>query len=72
MNSVLHDIREALQNEADEQLQLSSQRFFKEGVRTYGVKSAVVGKIAKAALKKPQSASKVEIFSLCEELWKSG
>ncbi|UQZ88736.1 DNA alkylation repair protein [Deltaproteobacteria bacterium Smac51] len=50
-----------------------ARRFFKEEVLCYGVKSAVVKKIAKtvlAGIKKTHSRD--EILAACEELWRSG
>lgn len=72
MNSILDKIRLELAQKADEQTQSSGQRFFKEPVRLYGVKTAVVTKIAKAYFKEINQQSKEEILQLCEELWKSG
>ena len=48
-----------------------SSRFFKEEVLCYGVKSALVGKIAKNYFNEIKSENKKEIFALCEELFRS-
>lgn len=72
MNPTVQNIREELEASADEKTQKSFQRFFKETVTYYGVKTATVGKIAKKYWKEVKSLSKKEIFSLCEELYRSG
>ncbi|MGB9132848.1 MAG: DNA alkylation repair protein [Methanosarcina sp.] len=55
----------------DEKTKSNYSRFFKEKVHYYGVKSAVVGKIAKHYFKEIKTENKKEIFTLCEELLKS-
>lgn len=72
MNDILRKIRAELQENADEATRLSGQRFFKEAIQSYGVKSAVVARISKASFKEIKDQSKVEIFRLCDELWRSG
>lgn len=72
MNTFLDLIRKDLTENGDEQNRISGQRFFKEEVQLYGVKSALVGKIAKERFKEVAHFSKAEIFHLCELLWKSG
>ena len=47
MNNILAQVREELQANIDLQTQKSFQRFFKEQVKYYGVKTGIVGKIAK-------------------------
>jgi 3-methyladenine DNA glycosylase AlkD len=72
MLSILQQIRDELIQNADEATKNSGQRFFKEEVKLYGVKTATVSKIAKQAFKKINDYSKEEIFRLCEQLWQSG
>lgn len=73
MNSaVVRNVRDELKGNADEATRISALRFFKEEVRMYGIKSAVVRKIAKRYYKEIKKADKAEIFRLCEELWRSG
>ncbi|HWQ21037.1 MAG TPA: DNA alkylation repair protein [Methanotrichaceae archaeon] len=71
MSELVMEIRSELIQNADEKTLKSSQRFFKEEVRCYGVKSAVVGRIAKKHHAEVKHKSKQEVFSLCEELLKS-
>ncbi|HNW57612.1 MAG TPA: DNA alkylation repair protein [Bacteroidales bacterium] len=72
MDKILDEIRHELLQNADEKTKLSGERFFKEEVKMYGVKSAVGEKIAKNRFKSLEDKSKAQIFLLCEELWKSG
>jgi 3-methyladenine DNA glycosylase AlkD len=69
MNSILDQIREELTANIDQQIQKSFQRFFKDQVKYYGVKTEVVGKIAKKYWKQVKTLDKQTIFSLCEELF---
>ncbi len=72
MNSILNAIRADLKADADEKTKRSAQRFFKEQIKVYGVKTAAVGKIAKKYLPQVAALKKKEIFGLCEELLRSG
>lgn len=69
--NVISRIRTDLALNADEKTKSSSTRFFKEKITCYGVKSALVGKIAKDYFKEIKDEDKQEIFSLCEELFQS-
>jgi 3-methyladenine DNA glycosylase AlkD len=71
MNQVIERVREELKASADEKTKQSFQRFFKEEVTYYGVKTGTVGKIAKKYWSEVKSLGKREIFSLCEELYRS-
>ncbi|MDO9034406.1 MAG: DNA alkylation repair protein, partial [Methanoregula sp.] len=57
---------------ADPEIRKTSQRFFKEEITCYGMKTATVIAIAKKYWKVVKGRSKPEIFALCEELYKSG
>ena len=72
MDPVILKIRQELKNQADPQIRKTSQRFFKEGITCYGTKTAVVVAIAKKFWKEVTGRPKVEIFSLCENLYQSG
>ena len=71
MNNILAQIREELKSNTDMQTQKSFQRFFKEQVKYYGVKTETVGKIAKKYWKQVETLDKQKIFVLCEELYRS-
>jgi 3-methyladenine DNA glycosylase AlkD len=64
-------IRKELVQNVDEKTRDGAQRFFKEDVKFYGVKSAVVRNIAKKYFRNIKSSKKQEIFSLCEKLLES-
>lgn len=72
MNKIIEDIRKELLQNAVEKTNLSGERFFKEEVKLHGVKSAIVSRIGKDHYKALEDKSKPDIFTLCEELWKSG
>jgi 3-methyladenine DNA glycosylase AlkD len=72
MNTLILQICEDLKALSDEDTRLSGMRFFKEQVAMYGVKSGDVRNLIKGYLSELKSASKSEIFSLCEQLWQSG
>lgn len=72
MSAVIERIREELRLQADEKTLTSGPRFFKETVKLYGVKTAIVSTISKAEYKNLEMKDKAEVFQLCEELWQSG
>jgi 3-methyladenine DNA glycosylase AlkD len=72
MSNIIEIIREELIQKSDSKTKQSGERFFKENVVIYGLKSATVSRIGKEYYKSIQDLNKPEIFSLCEELWKSG
>ena len=72
MSKIIEDIRKELINSSDEKTRISGERFFKEDVKLYGVKSAVVTQIGKEFYKTIPDKNKKHIFSLCDELWRSG
>lgn len=72
MHSVITTIRSELLTAADEKTRAGFQRFFKEVVLCYGVKSGEVSRIAKTHWKEIKNWNKPEIFQVCEELYLSG
>ena len=71
MNPILSQIRKDLKAATDQKTQKSFQRFFKEQVKFYGVKTETVGKIAKKYWSQMKALDKEAIFALCEELYRS-
>ncbi len=71
MSQILEQIRAELRANTDAATQASFQRFFKEEVKYYGVKTGTVDKIANKYWKEVQSLDKQEIFNLCEDLFRS-
>ncbi len=72
MNRIIENIRLELIRSADERTKQSGEKFFKEEVKLYGIKSADVMKIGKEQYKAIADKNKSYIFSLCDELWESG
>src|SRR3972149_12330135 len=72
MDPIVAKIREDLKASVDEKSKQSFQRFFKEQITFYGVKTDTVGKIAKKHWNEVKLLEKKEIFRLCEELYRSG
>lgn len=72
MNNIIKKLREELVRNADEKVKESGERYFKEDVKLYGIKSAVVSQISRDHFKALENKEKENIFSLCEILLESG
>jgi 3-methyladenine DNA glycosylase AlkD len=72
MESIISDIRKQLKKCSDEKTRATSQRFFKEKIKCFGVKTADVKRISKENYTLINNRSKTDIFELCERLWQSG
>lgn len=72
MDPLIARIREELSQNADPEMKLSSQRFFKEELLCYGMKTKTATSIAKKYWKEVKQHPKVEVYALCEELFSSG
>jgi 3-methyladenine DNA glycosylase AlkD len=72
MDPVIARIRQELVAQADPEIQKTSQRFFKDEITCYGMKTATVIAIAKKYWKEVKNRPKPEIFALCEDLYQSG
>ncbi len=72
MNAILTYIRKELKKISDKELQNSTQRFFKEPILCYGIKSADVRNISKKILPEIRGLSKPVAYGLCDQLWQSG
>ena len=72
MNNIIENLRQELIKNSDEKTRISGERFFKEDVKLYGIKSAEVSRISKEHYKAITDKSKENIFGLCKDLWKSG
>ncbi len=69
MDNIINKIREDLENNIDKRTQETSQNFFKERIKFYGVKSAIVGKIRKKTIM-PRTALRYAIEKMPEEMKK--
>ena len=72
MSTLVSKIRRTLKQNSDEKTKISGVHFFKENIKLYGVKAAVVHKISKDYFGNVKERDKTEIFKFCEELWQSG
>jgi 3-methyladenine DNA glycosylase AlkD len=72
MKNPLSSIRRELEENSDEQTRESPKRFFKEKIKSYGVKTPLVKRISKKFYAEIKDLKKGEIFNLCEKLWQSG
>lgn len=72
MHEIIGKVREPLQQNADENTKKSSQRFFKETIHTYGVKTPLVQKTSKEYFAAVKHLPKEEIFAMNEIFWQSG
>ena len=72
MSHIVERIRAEFKANVDKKTQKSTQKFFKEELTFYGVKTSLVGKIAIKRWHEVKFLSKVQIFALCEELYCSG
>ena len=68
---ILKDLRRELKQNTDAKTLEIGQRFFKEKIKFYGVKSNIMAQIGKKYFNEIKSKSKKEIFFLCEELFKT-
>lgn len=65
-------LRQELKDWSNETVAISNQYFFKEPIKTYGVETALVRTIARAAVRQLKGWSKAEVFALCDLLFQSG
>ncbi|UNY99554.1 DNA alkylation repair protein [Zhouia spongiae] len=72
MSTIIEKVRSELQKSSTVKDRESGYRFFREEIRLYGVKAAVVRKISKEYFKEIKAENKETIFKLCETLWQSG
>lgn len=69
---LLNDIRAELKSLGNKETEQSAQRFFKEGIQLYGIKTPIVRALSKKYYQLLKKESKETIFSYCNEFWKSG
>jgi 3-methyladenine DNA glycosylase AlkD len=72
MPYIIDNIRKELLEHSDEKTKQSAERYFKGGIKLYGVASANTNRISKIQYNAIEDKSKSNIFSLCSELWRSG
>ncbi|MDQ1284317.1 MAG: hypothetical protein QG620_665 [Patescibacteria group bacterium] len=72
MTKIISLIRRELRKNGDVKLRESEQRFFKEKVKCYGIRSAMVVAIGKKYFQEVKNSGKKNVFAFCGELWRSG
>ena len=70
--NVLKEVRRELKVNIEKKYKENNQRYFKEKIVCYGVKTPIVRKIAKKYFKQIKHLDKKQIFALSEQLFKSG
>ena len=70
--NTLINLRKELKESIDEHTKNTAQRFFKEKIKVYGIKTATVSSISKKYYKEIKDLDKKDIFKLCEDLFSSG
>jgi 3-methyladenine DNA glycosylase AlkD len=71
-NQLVTSVRADLIQMEDVHARKSAQQFFKEEIRSYGVRIPVVHQISKRYNEFLKQYTKQEVFQLCEMLWASG
>jgi 3-methyladenine DNA glycosylase AlkD len=72
VKSIIDEIRKELLKNGDAKTKESGEKFFREEVKMYGVKSSMVHSIARETFHKLHDKSKSEVFQMCGELLQSG
>jgi len=72
MNKITENLRKDLIKNSDKKTKESGERFFKEEVKLYGIKTTLVTQISKAHYREIEDKSKNSVFDLCEILLMSG
>lgn len=71
-SKIASQVRTELKKHSDVKRKQTSQNFFKEKIKSLGVKTSMLNKISREIYKKIAHLEKKEIFSLCEILLKTG
>jgi len=69
---VVSQVRQELQKKIDSYTKMYSGAFFKQEIKSLGVKVPVVNEVSKKLFKQIEHLNKDTIFEICEELLKSG
>lgn len=69
---ILKEVRQELKMNINKEYKINFQRFFKEKIISYGVRTPITRRIAQKYFKQIQNLNKKEIFILSEEFFKNG
>ncbi|NSW45269.1 MAG: DNA alkylation repair protein [Bacteroidales bacterium] len=72
MENIIQKVHQELIRHSSPNVKQGTFRYFKESIKPYGVKATDTIKISKELYKEIKHLEKIEIFQLCEELFKSG
>lgn len=72
MEKIIEKIRQELKENFDQKTKDSQLHYFKEEIKSIGVKTIVVERIEKENFAAVKNLPKIEIFKLCELFWQSG
>ncbi len=72
MKVIILKVRKELKQHANEQIRNGAQRYFKERIEVYGMKTADVRKISRKYFTEIKNQKKTDLFRVCEELFSSG
>jgi len=72
MSKIVSSIKKELRAKGAAEIIASERRFFKEPIKSHGVRSAEVAAIGRKHFREVKNLGKKEIFALCEELLRSG
>jgi 3-methyladenine DNA glycosylase AlkD len=72
LEKVVNQLREDLLSRSSEKGKITGQYYFKEEIKTYGIRNPEVHKLSKQYYYEIKGIEKVEIFNLCDMLWQSG
>jgi 3-methyladenine DNA glycosylase AlkD len=72
MNKIIDNLRKDLINNSDKKTKETGEKFFREDVTLYGIKSSIVSQVSKTHYKALEDKSKSIVFSLCETILTSG
>ncbi len=72
MEEIILNIRKYLAEKADPEIIKNGQRFFKEPVKSHGIRTSELIKFSRERFNSLGNKSKENVFTYCDELWKSG
>ncbi len=72
MEQILSEMRKELISNVDKKYKDGAERYFKEKIICYGVRTPIVRRLGKKYFNNFKHLPKKDIFLLCEELFKSG
>lgn len=72
MDKIIDNLKKELFRLADEKVKISAERYFKNDINLYDIKTPDLKALSKLRYKDIEDKSKSNIFGLCSELFRSG